>query len=83
MRGGSEGKSVREEPCLAPDEARDLRAAHGDVEVVDGNQAAEVDAKVLGLQDGDGAQIALGDELVWTGVRLSAPPPRVRSLPSG
>ena len=49
--------------AVGPDEARDLRAAHGDVEVVDGNQAAEVDAKVLGLQDGDGAQIALGDEV--------------------
>ena len=49
--------------AVGPDEARDLRAAHGDVEVVDGSQAAEVDAKVLGLQDGDGAQIALGDEV--------------------
>lgn len=46
-----------------PDDARDLRAAHGDVEVVHGREAPEVDAQVLRLQHGNLAQIPLGNEV--------------------
>ena len=37
---------------LGADQAGDLGAADGHVELVDGGEAAEVDAQVLGLQDG-------------------------------
>ena len=48
---------------VGADQARDLGPAHGDVEVVDGSEASEVDAQVLGLQHRDGAEVALGNEV--------------------
>ena len=38
--------------AVGTDQAGDLSAADGHVELVDGGEAAEVDAQVLGLQDG-------------------------------
>ena len=50
--------------AVRADEAGDFRSADDEVEVLDGVQAAEVDAQIAGLQHGLGIQIALGDDAV-------------------
>ena len=48
--------------AVGADEAGDLSAAYGQVEVVHRPQAAEVDAQVAALQDGGLVDVPLGDD---------------------
>ena len=50
-------------PDVRADEARDLGAADGHVEVVDGGEAAEVDAEVRDLEDRRLVDIALRNDV--------------------
>ena len=53
--------------AVGADEARDLRAADGDVEAVDRLQAAEGDAEVDALEDGRLVRVALRQQRRLTG----------------
>ena len=57
--------------AVGTDEAGDLRPPDGDLKFVDGGEAAEVDAQVVGLQHRGLVQVPLRDEALGTqGVQL-------------